>query len=235
VDAYADIDGDSQYFYRSDADFPESGIIGATDLTVQMWINTSGLDAHQGILSKWEDSLDKRMYAMELRTSGEFNFYTSSDGTAGTQRNRMSTNAGIVPGRWYHIAVAYDASEGACTFYKDGVALTDSGAPLNTSIADKTPTFAVGQFVITRFFSGKIFNVALFDDKRTAGEILASANDRQIDLSAEANLVGQWMFNEAANAAAIDNTQGDADRDLIPYDGGDVTFGNCGRTAGLLW
>jgi hypothetical protein len=40
------------------------------------------------------------------------------------------------------------------------------------------------------------------------------------------------MFNESSAATAIDNTQGDAGRDLIPYDGGDVTFGNCGRAVG---
>ena len=229
---HALLDGDSQYFYRSDADFPESGITGEHDLTIQGWIYCTSIGGADNIVSKYYGTGSNRMYRLE-RNGSELEFGVSLDGGSGVDSysERASTNANLEVGKWHHVAVTYDASEGSCTFYKDGIALTDNGNALKTSIADKTPDFVIGNYQGgTAYFAGGVYNVALFDDIRTAAEILASAEDPDIDLSGEDNIIGQWMFNDSADADYIDNTQSDAGRDLIPYDGGDVTFGECGRT-----
>jgi hypothetical protein len=58
---------------------------------------------------------------------------------------------------------------------------------------------------------------------------LQSYNNPGEDLSSAANIVVQWHFNDPGPATAIDNTQGDSGRDLIPYNGENTTFANCGR------
>ncbi len=73
-------------------------------------------------------------------------------------------------------------------------------------------------------FGGRIAHAAVFDDKRLVAELLASAQGPEEDLSSAGNIIAQWHFNDAASAATIDNSQGDAGRDLIPYDSGDVIF-----------
>ena len=79
------------------------------------------------------------------------------------------------------------------------------------------------------WYSGGIAHLALFDDKRTTSEILASYNTPCEDLSDAGNIIAQWHFDDAGSATAIDNSQGDAGRDLKPYDGGDTTYTLCGR------
>jgi len=220
-EAYADINGTSQYFYRTDADFPESGIIGAHDFTIQAWIKPDTLSGNHCVASKYRGSGSKKMYRFR-QVDDELDIAISSDGSSETVKQTAGVN--LTVNVWTHIAVVYDASAGTADFYKNGIFVEQETGLLN-SIADKDPNFVVGQVDNGNApFSGGLSNVVLFNDKRTAAEIRASAADWDIDLSGEGNIIGQWMFNDAAAAAFIDNTQGDAGRDLIPYDGGNVTF-----------
>jgi len=230
VGVYPDLDGNSQYFYRTDADFPESGLTGAQDLTIQAWIRPVSVTGQKAIVSKYDTTNSKRMYM--LRTNGdELEFFVSADGNAPAGWE-VSTNANIVANKWQHVAVVYDASEQSAIFYINGYAVSDDGGTLDATIFDSDPDFVVGMHSATKtnFFGGGIAHVALFDDIRTGAEILTSATTPGEDLSVAGNIIGQWHFWEAGAAAAIDNTQGDAGRDLIPNDGGDKTFGNVGRT-----
>jgi hypothetical protein len=228
---YANLDGDSQFFYRDDVDFPESGITG--DMTIQAWIKLDTITASMAIASKYDAGAAKRCYYFGV-INDELRLFVSDNGAASTTAN--STNASLVQDVWVHVAVTYDASAGSAIFYKDGVVLTDDGASLENSIANLDPDFKIGALnaAPTFFFDGSIAHVAIFDDIRTPAEILASADAPKIDLSAEGNIIAQWHFDEDDAATAIDNTQGDAGRDLTPYDGGDVNFGNCGRERGTI-
>lgn len=229
--AFADLDGDSQYFYRTDADFPESGITGANDLTIYTWIKPGILTGNQNILSKYLSTGDKRMFYLR-QVSADLIFYVNSDGTGPNGTSKLTTTAGLIVGEWVFAAAVYDASAGTVDIYKNGTFL-EQGTGLKTSIADKDPDFTIsGEANAANLFNGSIGPCALFDDKRTAAEIYADSRDFDVDLSGEGNIIGQWMFSEAAGATAIDNTQGDAGRDLIPFDGGDVTFSTLRSTTG---
>jgi len=207
------------------------------DLTIQAWIKPDDFDAIMTIASKWASNLNRRMYRLRITTSGELDFSLSTDGTSGTITTVTTSSMDLTAGIWQHVAVVLDLSEGTADFYKNG-SFIEQETGLPNSIADKTPNFMVGTWNIVtlpqEYFDGGIFRVDLFDDKRTAGEILSSYQDPQIDLSAAGNIIGSWVFGEAAAATAIDNEQGDAGRDLKPYNGGDTTFGNCGRTSGPI-
>ncbi len=231
---YADVDGDSQYFYRDYADFPESGITGANDLTIGGWVKPDSVSDTHIIASKFLTTGDKRMYRFYIST-GELRFTVSSDGTSENQATRETTNASFILGVWCYVAVSYDASDGSCIFYKNGIVLIDDATALKNTIADKDPDFQIGAQQGVFLFDGGLFNISLFDDIRTPAEILASATDPLEDLSGAGNIIGQWMLTEDETVAFIDNTQGDAGRDLIPYDSGDVLYGACGRTPIKVW
>lgn len=231
---FAYLDGDSQYFYRTDADFPESGISGATDITVQAWVKPDNIDATDDcIISKWEKIGEKRQYAFVL-AKGEIYFWESSDGTLANAEDAETSSTPIVVDEWQHVAAVYDASAGTVDFYHNGAFVSQEGSQ-KVSIADKDPDFRIGSMGNdTRYFPGALYNVALFNDKRTASEISADGQDFDRDLSGEGNLIGNWVFDDEAAAQYIRNRQGDPYRALIPYDGGHVNFGNCGRTLGTI-
>jgi len=230
---YADLNGSSMYFYRNDTDFPEASITG--DMTIQAWIKPDDFDAHGAIVGKWDDSGNERSYFFRHTNDNELAFRASSDGGVGVIQ--ATTGVNLVAGVWTHVAVVYDASEGTADFYKNGSFVEqETGFP--TSIADTTSPFTVGGYILTGVltakYDGGIYRIDIFDDKRTAGEILSSYQDPLIDLSAAGNIIGSWIFDEDAVDTFIDNEQGDAGRDLVPYNGGDTTFGNCGRIAGSI-
>jgi len=215
---YANLNGSSQYFYRTDIDFPESGITGANDFTLQAWIYlTDNAAGEGGIAAKYAAAGDKIMYYFAVYDD-ELRIHISDDGAAGTTKTTAGCNFAV--NTWYHVAVVYDASAGTADFYKDG-SFVEQETGLPVTIADKAPSFTVGAIGGSSYFLGGLYNLCLFDDMRSAGEIAVSAVSWDEDCSAEGNIIGQWMFNESGSAAAIDNTQGDAGRDLIPYDSTD--------------
>lgn len=219
---FADLNGTSHFFRATDAAFPAAGITGATDLTIQAWIKLGNITVpNVSLVSKYDSSTSRAMYDFELNLD-ELRFVNSNDGSALGVRN--STNASLVVGKWIHIAVAYDASAGDCFFYKNGILLTDDGGALKVTIADKDPAFIVGSRneggSVT--FEGGIRNVSLFNDIRTAAEILDAATDRDIDLSGEGNIIWQGLFDDGPTATVIDNNEGTAGGDLV-LNGGDTT------------
>jgi len=222
VGVYADLDGSSEYFSRSDADFPESGIVGANDLTIQGWIKPTDISDNKHIVAKYGEAGNKRMYRFRAMQA-ELNLQLSSDGSATV--SKTTAGVSLIAGIWAHVAVVYDASAGTADFYKNGIFVEqETGFP--NSIADKDPDFTIGtKDGGTAYFDGGLFNVCLFDDKRTAAEILTSAITPTEDCSGEGNIIGQWMFNDAAAVTQIDNTEGDAGRDLNLVGGTTTNFG----------
>lgn len=221
--AFTKLDGNSQFHYRTDADFPESGITGVNDVTIELWVNPTAYNENPlALVSKYLSAGDKRMYSL-LIDENWIVFWVSSDGTIGNTSVSFPTNATIVPGEWQHIAVVYDASGGTVDFYQDGIFLEQIGGQ-EVSIADKDPPFEIGSSNSGNFFEGGIFNVALHDAMVPAADIKAAADDWDYDHSGEANIIGTWLFDEAADVDYIDNREGNAGGDMIPYDAGDVTF-----------
>ena len=229
VGVFAELNGTSHQFSRSDADFPESGITGANDLTIQGWVKRTVFASTDPIVSKYTTSGDMRMYRFLINAGGEMVFGISSDGTAANLTEGATVALNIPISQWHHVAVVYDASAGTVDFYFDGIFISQ-GAGLKNSIADKSPDFEVGHRPGGNFFGGGLSNVALFDDKRTAAEILTSATNPKEDLSAAGNIIGQWMFDDAASVTRIANTQLDTGRDLNLVGGTTTNYGTHTRT-----
>jgi len=222
--AYAHLDGSNQYFCRSDADFPESGI--TSDMTIQAWVkvDAASIDDKNDLVRKYYAS-GQYSYLFKFQ-NGKLYLLITSDGT--NPGVMYTDDVAVEADIWTHIAVVYDASAGSCTFYKNGDPLSATGS-LPNSIFDGMDMFTVGSSVSDSSLDGSIAHLALFSGTRTQAQIMSSYNSPDQDLSGEPNIVAQWHFGDAGSATAIDNTQGDSGRDLIPYNGGDTIFANCGR------
>ena len=103
-------------------------------------------------------------------------------------------------GTWAHAAVSVDVSLGeSASFYKNGSPVaetldTDNNA---TSIDDNVSDFAIGARESTstygNFFDGLVDEVRVWNDIRSAAEILANYNKELT--GSEAGLVGYWKLN----------------------------------------
>ena len=225
---YPDLNGSGQRFYATDANFPEAEITG--DLTIEGWYLPATILGNKVVAAKYGLS-GYRGYQFYI-DDGEMALALSSNGTL--VKNSKSSGAGLTVGTWAHIAAVYDASAGTVDFYKNGLLVSQVTGQYN-SIYASTADFTVGASSLGSWNDGGLDEIAIFDDKRSAAELLASYNTRGLDLSGAGNIIGFWDFNDDGSATAIDNKQGDSGRDLTPYSGGgDVTYANCGRTTAIL-
>lgn len=188
----------SQYFSA-----PDSQSLSITgDITIEAWIKLEQLpsapDTDFNIVDKI--AANQRAWSWKLRTNNKLVFAfngvadasTETAGTGGT-----AFGAGDV-GVWRHVAVAVDVSAPSMTFYKNGVAMTTSyGTTTATSIADTTAKLSIGAWGegSEGFFDGKIDEVRVWNDIRTASEIANNYNKELV--GTESGLAGYWKFNNS--------------------------------------
>ena len=135
------------------------------ELSISVWINPKSLPTTglKTIISKDEN------YEFHLNPAGEINWWwqTQSFSTSG---------AGITPGNWYHVAITYES--GKQVIYINGV---EKGSRTFTGdlILNNDPLqIGQDQGIATRFFSGFIDEVHLFDGALSADEINTIYNKR---------------------------------------------------------
>lgn len=228
VGVFAQLNGSSHSFVVSDATFPDTGLTGAQDLTIYVWIKPGDISTPdvQILVSKWDWQSNDRMYEL-IQNYNELRFDISSDGF--NHSFKVTTMVNLVVGEWAHVAVAYDASAGTADFYKDGIFIEQGSGMFNT-IADKPADFNIGVSEGGAFYCGSLGPVHLFSDIRTAAEILFDATNPGADLSAEGNLVCGYTFRDATGVTQIDNVTGDASGDLNLVGGDTTNFGTHTRT-----
>lgn len=125
---------------------------------------------------------------------------------------------------WIRFQVTWDASESTATFYQGGTSLGTSVGSL-TSINDSTALLALGASFDSsgddeNWFDGKIDDVRIFDDLRSASELVTNNN---IEIGQVANLQAYYQ---------VDSTTGDSSANsntltLVnspAYDTSDVPF-----------
>lgn len=94
-------------------------------------------------------------------------------------------------GSWYHIACSISGSTVA--FYVNGVAYGSTGTLSYARSINANNEFRVGATALVETFDGKIDEVRVWNDTRSAGEILAN---KDVELTgAESNLISYWKFN----------------------------------------
>lgn len=190
----------SQYAYISDAS--QTGLDITGDLTIEAWVKTDSL-VNTAIATKWGVG-GRRAYYFAITTTG-LTFGCSNNNTSATEK---TVSYSLPIGVWVHVAVTYDASAGSCQFYINGATYGSAQTGLFTSIANGSESFAVGAVNVdstpTYFANGKLKNVRIFSDIRTATEIIEGMNSALIT---DANLEGEWQLNNSyADTSGNGNT-----------------------------
>jgi hypothetical protein len=206
--------------YASKTDTASLSITG--DLTFEFWAKFESLPgAGDGFtfLSKWQN-VGQLSYYLQIVNDGslKLNLAVSTDGTANETYSLTWTPSTAT---WYHIAVSWKSSTSKANFYINGVQEGTEQSGALTAIKDGTDDFVIGQRSGgATLYDGLIDDVRVWNDVRTAAEILANYNKELI--GTEANLQAYWKLNNSA----LDETTNDNDLTLTgsPVYSTDVPF-----------
>jgi hypothetical protein len=217
------LDGDKDY--GTVGDRPSLSFVGEDNksLTIEAWIKHDGQSDEDAYILHKREGGDGAGYSLGLVGQGEEVTvqFTYAEGSA--RNETITSQAGVSVNRWTHVAVAYDGN--AMSLYLNGK--LDKQIGYDRGIEDgKTPLqFGTNAAGNGNFFSGRIDEVRIWDDARTASEILR--HYRRELVGNEQALLGYWRFNETpgtsvARAAAerpkTVSLSGDADFNYSPIE-----------------
>lgn len=187
------------------------------DITIELWMKLEQLPSTAGtqftVVNKSDaQASNLRSWYTSIGTDDKFYVFYSADGTS-TNQTIIATDAAFAVGgdvgAWVHGAISVDVSAKTGTFYKNGSSVATSYVSgTDTAIHDNASNFTIGCIdslsTARLFFDGKIDEVRLWDDIRTAQEI--SDNYQNEIARNEAGLVGYWKFNEGTGTSVIDSS-----------------------------
>ena len=215
--------------YASIADASQTGLDITGDMTLECWVKFETV-TECFFINKWGQNPNKS-YVFNFTSAPALSFTITSNGSTNTTKAvTWSPTAGI----WYHVAVSYDASAGECRFYVNGIQQGATQTGLATSIYDNAHPFTIGVNynggTLNNLLDGLIDDARVWNDLRTAQEI--ADNFAKELVGNEANLVGNWKFNNSA----LDETSNNNDLTLSgsPSYSTDVGFSGTNATSADL-
>ena len=201
---------DATLQYASITDVSQTGLDLAGDMTLMCWIrpNTIGAAATQFVISKYLTSGNNRSYVLSISTTDNIRFLYSDNGTTNHAVNSASAITDYATGKWFHIAAVFDSSVPEVQFYLNGrpfgtaVALTGPGTVFNG-----TSEFQIAAYdgsAAANSFDGNVDFVKVYNDQRTAAEILA---EHMLAPAATAGLqAGYALNNDFTDVSGNGNT-----------------------------
>ncbi len=167
--------------------------------TLEAWINPEpSANSNRMILNKEGE------YELSIFPNGEI-YWAVANTTPGW--SWQGTGQFVDNGVWTHVALTYDA--GVVTTYVNGVSVNVYSG--SGTIGDVYP--ALNQLTIGgrlnnpsgQYFDGQITDVRVWNIARTGAEIAGNMN-ATLTGSSEANLVGNWRFEENSGSTAFDSS-----------------------------
>ena len=208
--------------YLSITDANQTGLDLTSDLTFEAWIKFESLSTseHRPIIAK-SGSSSNRGYRFYVYLNSELRLYISPDGT---NYEEYSVSWSPSTDTWYHVAVSWDASASEAKFYVDGSQQGTTQTGSYTGIKDQSEPFQIGRLTTTsgEYFDGKMDEVRVWDDVRTATEI--SDNYGKRISSSSSNLQGYWQLDndltdETSNSNDLSSSGGSVfSTDIPPSD-----------------
>ena len=178
----------SQFAER--ADTASLSITG--DFSIECWVKLEQLPSTAttifSLVTKRESDTNES-WIFNISTSDKLALIFSQDGTTGDRTN-VGSDAAVVTapdvGSWVHLAVTVDVSVPTVTLYKNGAAIASTAASADAvAMFDGNAAIRVGATDTTEvlFFDGKIDEIRIWDDIRSAGEISANyQTERQLKM-----------------------------------------------------
>lgn len=159
----ADLEASSSHYASKSS---PSGITLGTTASFEAWVNLESYTANAGIITRYAGGA----------TVG-WTFEINSDGTVqvlvgeSSNTDDFSTYQSVPLNRWVHLAATVNVSTNSYAIYIDGVSVPISTASTTaTGIAD-SGNLELGARNATTFLDGKLADVRVWSDVRTATEI----------------------------------------------------------------
>ncbi len=163
-------------------DFVDAGDLDVSDaFTISAWIKPSSMKRNM-IFGKSYKS---------------YQFYSTSTGRLIFQRNSntaLNYKAGLLPDRWYHVAVTFNTTEGS-VLYLDGNEVDRDSDTSITNEDDVVTKIGASGWTTQGFFHGAI------DDVRIYNSALSGPDIADLTLA----LVSHWKLNEGGGNIATDS------------------------------
>lgn len=195
-------------------------------ITVEAWIKASSWAANNfegSIVCKHSWSQGEQGYVLRAGNNGQLNFSVCGKNASGVSISWVgatSPSASMMVNTWYHVAGTYDGDsvrvfingvQRGATSLPDGM-IRGLAYPIRIGrLSDQSQTQ-------TRYFTGQIDEVRIWERALTASEILTRYNTH-LDPALETGLVGYWRFNNGTGVTVTDQTAN----------------GNNGTTSGATW
>ena len=207
-----DFDGSDDYIAVAD----HNSLDVNSSITVSAWVYPTNIANKDGIISKRTSTENSGDWAFRFTSVAKLKLLIW-DGNA--SNGSTSSNSAISTNTWTHIAFTHQNSTNTTKFYING-SLDATGTGLTKNLAGNNSNVYIGWDGQQgdKFFTGKIDEVRIWDDVRTAAEI---QNNMYTELVGnESNLVAYYKFNEATGTTVNDNSSNSNNGTMTNMDAG---------------
>ena len=191
------LDGSSKNFIVNTTDFNFGDTTTDFPFSISCWLNPDDISSFRAIATGQGASF---MYSLFL-DSGRITFRLYDGGS--TPYITRSYNVALSINTWHHIVATYDGSSSSTglSIYLNGTKVDNTTANSGTYVAmHPYGTLAIGLLSGGNRFSGKIDELAIYQDELTATEVADLYNggvfDKASNLIDTTNLVSEWSFDD---------------------------------------
>ena len=183
--------GSSQYASITDP----AAFDGLSTFTVETWLKFESIADDMMPITKWGATLATNQAWRLITASSQLQLVVGDGSATGT----VTANQTLVTGVWYHVAFTWNGSlcsgsrakayiNGKDVTSTDGTPATMLAGTADLIVGNRTGLPAGG------YYDGLIKDVRIFNDVRTQAEVVTDAHTQDVS---DANLVGEWNFNNA--------------------------------------
>ena len=189
-----DLDGTNDY-----VDCGNEALGGS--ISVECWVKPAQIATDWvGFVCKNEDkdSGEGVFWLGQHSTDGKVRFGVYLNGTS---ESYIDTDGAVISnGSWYHVAATYDGNYQK--IYINGT-LVKTSSDLNTVLPSGTSNYYIG-LSTEAYFSGRIDEVRIWNDVRTAAEIADNKDDELV--GNESGLVAYYKMSDGTGTTLTDNS-----------------------------
>ena len=189
-----DLDGTNDY-----VDCGNEALGGS--ISVECWLKPAQIATDWvGFVCKNEDkdSGEGVFWLGQHSTDGKVRFGVYLNGTS---ESYIDTDGAVISnGSWYHVAATYDGNYQK--IYINGT-LVKTSSDLNTVLPSGTSNYYIG-LSTEAYFSGRIDEVRIWNDVRTAAEIADNKDDELV--GNESGLVAYYKMSDGSGTTLTDNS-----------------------------